>query len=1040
MSLPPAIGGCSSAKSPHHRAMEILWLLFRLLLLVLVAGIIFFAMGRRWERRRGGSAVEGNASNIDDQTIAPGEPTESARFAELAREAGELRRELHSAQGQLAESLEHLSALRRRGSAEAEEAKAALSQREIELAELRRSLADCAQTKEVAYEANESATLTLRAELTKAQEDSSCRTAEIASLKALLEEREAERRSGIEKAEALSGQLQALQDLQQVLEKKSQAGQTRILELEAALSAQLDESATLRKANSATAERVVAMEVEIAGAMQRANHGAQAAAESKQALEEQVSALRNELEMSKSKLASLTDDRGAQLAGIESRDQEIARLANELSMRQLVEAERSAELERLRVELAESRHKFAGLEENLRQLGMDLDGRHQEIEGFRAAMAAAREEQARLANELSVTQQRDSERSQELAASAEKSAAHQDHIRQVQAELDSRNQEIGGLRSALAEVAQEQSRLLAARQEAEAAASATAARADELEREIEGAKQTSVPQEEWVAVQEELRKLEVGTKSLAEERDALSRQVVELRQDLDAKTEGALAASSEAVKLDGELRSAREDLRVAQEEAAEAKQLGQERGALEGKLRELEEALHLAQAQIAQSGEEAARHAAERTELEVSAACLRTEVERLQVELVERQSGDAELEAAKVEWETRLRFAEEAHARLAGELSEARSTLEAIQSQDQLEAALAEKSKQADALAQDKARLDAALKDLREHAEKLALEVDTLRRETVARAEFEKVRRDADKARTDLAAAKEKQAALQQRVESLSGNFDAERLRGSLSQEEKAHGALRIQYRNLENRIYEAGGAKKRLEEEVRTLKKERDQLAAQLKRHESGRVRLSSAEVSAMAAAAAKPSRRKMEKDVAAKEQPSAEPSVEVTAAPPTAEVSAQSASAGKDSAAQMEESSQKLMELLGDRGAGHLEKLQEAMRQAISDGTPEIEAAACLQQSLTRHIGALERSRAATPPADVPSDDLIAIKGIAEKINQTLISHGIRTYRQIAEWTDEDVQAFSELLGFRNRITKERWREQARELFEAKSAESLD
>lgn len=69
----------------------------------------------------------------------------------------------------------------------------------------------------------------------------------------------------------------------------------------------------------------------------------------------------------------------------------------------------------------------------------------------------------------------------------------------------------------------------------------------------------------------------------------------------------------------------------------------------------------------------------------------------------------------------------------------------------------------------------------------------------------------------------------------------------------------------------------------------------------------------------------------------------------------------------------------------------------------------------------------------AGVADDDLTQIKGIKKVINQQLNAYGIRTWRQIAQWDEDELRAFSEILAFKNRATREKWREQARALHEA-------
>lgn len=69
----------------------------------------------------------------------------------------------------------------------------------------------------------------------------------------------------------------------------------------------------------------------------------------------------------------------------------------------------------------------------------------------------------------------------------------------------------------------------------------------------------------------------------------------------------------------------------------------------------------------------------------------------------------------------------------------------------------------------------------------------------------------------------------------------------------------------------------------------------------------------------------------------------------------------------------------------------------------------------------------------AGVADDDLTRIKGIKNVISEQLRAHGIRTWRQIASWDDNELRAFSELLAFKNRATREKWKEQARALHES-------
>ncbi|HBJ84057.1 MAG TPA: hypothetical protein DDZ88_09355 [Verrucomicrobiales bacterium] len=66
---------------------------------------------------------------------------------------------------------------------------------------------------------------------------------------------------------------------------------------------------------------------------------------------------------------------------------------------------------------------------------------------------------------------------------------------------------------------------------------------------------------------------------------------------------------------------------------------------------------------------------------------------------------------------------------------------------------------------------------------------------------------------------------------------------------------------------------------------------------------------------------------------------------------------------------------------------------------------------------------------------DDLTALKGIAKVLEERLHALGIYTYAQIAAWNEEHIHEFSSRLAFKDRIHREHWVEQARQLA-AKSA----
>ena len=71
------------------------------------------------------------------------------------------------------------------------------------------------------------------------------------------------------------------------------------------------------------------------------------------------------------------------------------------------------------------------------------------------------------------------------------------------------------------------------------------------------------------------------------------------------------------------------------------------------------------------------------------------------------------------------------------------------------------------------------------------------------------------------------------------------------------------------------------------------------------------------------------------------------------------------------------------------------------------------------------------AVPVPDGPPDDLTAIFGIGPTIQKRLIDLDIRTYRQIAAWSPDDIEAIAPEVGTHpKRITREKWVERAQAL----------
>lgn len=65
-----------------------------------------------------------------------------------------------------------------------------------------------------------------------------------------------------------------------------------------------------------------------------------------------------------------------------------------------------------------------------------------------------------------------------------------------------------------------------------------------------------------------------------------------------------------------------------------------------------------------------------------------------------------------------------------------------------------------------------------------------------------------------------------------------------------------------------------------------------------------------------------------------------------------------------------------------------------------------------------------------DGEPDDLTQIKGIGAKLSALLHDLGIYHFHQIASWTKADGEWIDEKLAFKNRVTREKWIEQAKAL----------
>ena len=69
---------------------------------------------------------------------------------------------------------------------------------------------------------------------------------------------------------------------------------------------------------------------------------------------------------------------------------------------------------------------------------------------------------------------------------------------------------------------------------------------------------------------------------------------------------------------------------------------------------------------------------------------------------------------------------------------------------------------------------------------------------------------------------------------------------------------------------------------------------------------------------------------------------------------------------------------------------------------------------------------------------DDLKRISGIAKVLEGRLNEFGVYTFKQIMNWNPEEVEEYSRLLAFRDRIERDDWQGQARFFYSQKRTEA--
>lgn len=117
-------------------------------------------------------------------------------------------------------------------------------------------------------------------------------------------------------------------------------------------------------------------------------------------------------------------------------------------------------------------------------------------------------------------------------------------------------------------------------------------------------------------------------------------------------------------------------------------------------------------------------------------------------------------------------------------------------------------------------------------------------------------------------------------------------------------------------------------------------------------------------------------------------------------------------------------------DVDAAPKRKSQKKVTETISqtDNTPVKFEAADEATSVDAKRGVVYNSA----PSD--ADDLKKISGVGPVLETKLNEFGIYKYDQVAQWTEENVTEFDDLLSFKGRIERDNWLQQAKDLHEEK------
>ncbi len=122
-------------------------------------------------------------------------------------------------------------------------------------------------------------------------------------------------------------------------------------------------------------------------------------------------------------------------------------------------------------------------------------------------------------------------------------------------------------------------------------------------------------------------------------------------------------------------------------------------------------------------------------------------------------------------------------------------------------------------------------------------------------------------------------------------------------------------------------------------------------------------------------------------------------------------------------------------DEAAAEVRPRQEMLplEVSLSLSAEALQRAEEERDALRAELDLLKRNldqAAAFRSGDQAADDLTMIRGVGRVLEARLHAFGVFSYRQIADWTPDEVTLFGRLMGFGDRVRREDWQGQCRRI----------